>query len=464
MKPSKLFALLTLSALACLFSPGNTGAADIPTVTRITSPVPVSNGNFGRDVAVSGNRMIVSSNVFDSKTYIYDLDTGAILHTITQNFISKVALDGDFAVLSNGSSQVFVYKLSTEELTPLTTTTTTNTNDSYGSQIAIHGNRVLVGDPSQDNGMIDKAGAFYVFDTVGNELLYVQGTNERENLGGSVALDASTGLIGAPGKQGVDVGKVVILDIPSLMVQPMQLVGDDTEAGHLFGDSSVSISEGKAIVGVSSIDAAYVFDLSTGNQLRKIDTPVSAGVFGGKVSLAGNTAAISDPRDGPGSINRGAVFLYDITDGSLQETIRAFDEADQDFFGEAIALTSRFLVVGVRFKETQVSGSDHGAVYVYDYQPPSNRPGLKIKGRKTVRTSRSRLTIRGTATDEDDDLKSVQVKDTRPRGSKKFRKAKGTTKWRYKAPLRPGRNRIKAFATDDDGNRSRISKITVLRR
>lgn len=91
-------------------------------------------------------------------------------------------------------------------------------------------------------------------------------------------------------------------------------------------------------------------------------------------------------------------------------------------------------------------------------------PTIRIKGRKTIRVTRSRHTIRGTATDTNGNLVGTRVKDKRPSGSKRYRSAKGHGNWKYKARLRPGRNVIKAYAHDTTGLRSPIAKVRVIKR
>ena len=91
----------------------------------------------------------------------------------------------------------------------------------------------------------------------------------------------------------------------------------------------------------------------------------------------------------------------------------------------------------------------------------SRRPTVRVSGRSRITTKKKRYTLRGTASDPDDDLARVEGKDTRPSGSRKYRKARGTSRWRYVAPLRKGRNTIQIRAVDATGKKSATKRIKI---
>lgn len=91
------------------------------------------------------------------------------------------------------------------------------------------------------------------------------------------------------------------------------------------------------------------------------------------------------------------------------------------------------------------------------------KPTLKLKGKKKIVTSRGRINIRGLAIDPDGDVRMVRFKDSRPKG-KRYRNAKGTTNWKAKAKLKPGRNKILVQAIDSRGVGSALLKVTVIQK
>jgi len=93
----------------------------------------------------------------------------------------------------------------------------------------------------------------------------------------------------------------------------------------------------------------------------------------------------------------------------------------------------------------------------------SNDPALSLRGAKKITTTKSKLTLKGTASDPDGDLTSVRFIDSRLRG-KGWRTAKGTTSWSAAAVLKPGRNKVQIQAFDSREVGSKIQKVTIIRK
>lgn len=92
--------------------------------------------------------------------------------------------------------------------------------------------------------------------------------------------------------------------------------------------------------------------------------------------------------------------------------------------------------------------------------PPKNvAPKLVVRGPKSLRTIKSRITLRGTATDSGG-IASVSFR-IGTRGG--FKRAIGTTSWRLVARLKPRRNVVEIFAVDAQGLRSAIQRVVIVR-
>lgn len=87
-------------------------------------------------------------------------------------------------------------------------------------------------------------------------------------------------------------------------------------------------------------------------------------------------------------------------------------------------------------------------------------PTLKLKGSKSRTVGGAKTTVRGTATG---DSEIVRVEWKGP-GQRKFKKAKGTDKWRFSVRLEPGPNRVQVRAIDADGLRSKLARLKITRR
>ena len=89
--------------------------------------------------------------------------------------------------------------------------------------------------------------------------------------------------------------------------------------------------------------------------------------------------------------------------------------------------------------------------------PDTMPPEVKVKGKKRVKTSKSRVKLKGTATDAEG------VTSVTYQVGKKTRTAKGTSNWKISLRVNTGRTKVKVLATDAAGNISSPAKVTVIR-
>ncbi|MGC1480856.1 MAG: NHL repeat-containing protein [Chthoniobacterales bacterium] len=114
--------------------------------------------------------------------------------------------------------------------------------------------------------------------------------------------------------------------------------------------------------------------------------------------------------------------------------------------------------------------SNNGGHRVLRFTPPppaaaiadTSSPTIKVRGRKSIDSTRNRIVLRGTAAD-DTAVAGIEYKVSGQRG---LQSAKGTTRW--KAVIRPDKNKrktvVRVRATDPAGNRSRFLKVKIFRR
>jgi hypothetical protein len=93
----------------------------------------------------------------------------------------------------------------------------------------------------------------------------------------------------------------------------------------------------------------------------------------------------------------------------------------------------------------------------------SNDPVLSLRGAKKITTTKSKLILKGTASDPDADLTAVRFLDSRLRG-KRWRAAKGTSSWSAAAVLKPGRTKVQIQAFDSREAGSKVQKVTIIRK
>ncbi len=91
--------------------------------------------------------------------------------------------------------------------------------------------------------------------------------------------------------------------------------------------------------------------------------------------------------------------------------------------------------------------------------PDTTPPHVTVSGKKTRTTSKARITLSGSASD------NVAVARVEGKiGGSSYKAASGTGAWKFSAKLKPGKNKISIRAVDTAGNTSSPVKVTVQRK
>ncbi|MED6333802.1 MAG: FG-GAP repeat protein [Planctomycetota bacterium] len=316
----------------------------------------------------------------------------------SDSFGSSVAISGDTAVIGaprdddNGSGGVFsgdsgaayVFDLTTGQQVAKLLASDGADSDYFGCSLAIGGHTVLIGAWGDDNEIGIDGGAVYVFDlTTGLQTgkLMASDGEVDELFGMSVAIseDGDTALVGAKFAFGATTvsGAVYVFDVTTGQ-QTAKLIPSDGKHSDTFG-SSVAISEdGKtALIGAEQnsgsdfyAGAAYIFDVTTGQQVAKL--LASDGefwdFFGGSVAISGDTALIGARGDDDTGYNAGAVYVFDVTTGLQTCKLLASDGGNYSSFGGSLAISGDTALIGALGDDDK--GEEAGAAYVFDLGPP----------------------------------------------------------------------------------------------
>jgi len=206
-----------------------------------------------------------------------------------------------------------------------------------------------------------------------------------DEFGFSVALSGATALVGAPGNDdacpdepGCESGSAYLYDFsdPCNIIETKLTASYDEDYAK-FG-FSVAISSSTAIVGEPYDDdpffsgrwgSAYLFDVTTGNQLFKLTASDAAGddEFGFSVAISDTTALVGAPYDDDGGSSTGSAYLFDVSDPCNPiETCKltASDAAAWDGFGWSVALSGNTALVGAPWNDD--TGNDSGSAYLFD--------------------------------------------------------------------------------------------------
>jgi hypothetical protein len=190
---------------------------------------------------------------------------------------------------------------------------------------------------------------------------------------GPSAISGTTVVSGAPGNDdlGAGSGAAYVFDTTSGN-QLRKLLPADGAADDRFG-AAVAVSGGVALVGAPGDDdlgsesgAAYLFDVVTGAELGKLlpGDGAQGDRFGDAVAMQGTTAviaAIGDSDNGPGS---GSVYLFDTTTGAELAKLLPLDGAADDQFGHSVAISSTSVLVGAIWDDDR--GHNSGSAYLFD--------------------------------------------------------------------------------------------------
>ncbi|MBL1217872.1 MAG: hypothetical protein D8M59_10300 [Planctomycetes bacterium] len=222
----------------------------------------------------------------------------------------------------------------------------------------------------------DNAGAVYVFDTqTGAPLtkLYPDIPHVQDLFGYSVAVDGSTAVVGAPLDDEVvnDSGAAYVFDLATGL-QLVKLLPADGHQDDYFG-SAVAISGTTVVIGSRLDDdngrdsgSAYVFDITTGQQIAKLvpEDGASQDFFGHAVAVNGSVAAVGAHLNDERGTDAGAVYLFDAATGVQRAKLLADDGVTLDRFGYSLALCDETLLIGA--PDEGDNGVNAGAAYVFN--------------------------------------------------------------------------------------------------
>lgn len=242
------------------------------------------NGNaFGVSLTLCGNRLLVGAPFFtgngeSSAALLYDLPSGRLVKVIR---------------LEDPSQQ-----------------------NHFGKAVALSDRWIVIGEDHDDE--FGRVHVFHArtgaFEQLGDLAFTLEASDgfEDSDFGGSLALCGDILAVGARDETRSSVGKVYLYDLDEGGTELRKLTPSDGGTGDSFGEK-ISMDGGRLLVGAryhnGERGAAYLFEVGTGDEIRKLKVPSQeASVqFGQGLSLNGNVAMIS------GS----AAYLIDVSDGTI---------------------------------------------------------------------------------------------------------------------------------------------------
>lgn len=318
-----------------------------PLTTTLTSPVASSEGEFGHSVAFSGNTVAVgapyetaSGHGSAGHAYVINATTGVLISTLTS---PKAQPSGYF-----------------------------------GSSVAVSGDLVVVGAPTETAGGHKQAGHAYIFDWATGDLVDTL-TSPNAQVGGyfgaSVAIDATTVVVGAiyesaSGQSGA--GHAYVFDATTGALIS-KLKSPNVQTGGFFG-ASVAINGSRLAVGApyetasGSGGAGHAYDFkTTGGLVSSFTSPnaQSGGGFGSSVAISAKQVVVGAPNElASGYSGAGNTYIFKPS-GTLISTVSSPNAQSSGEFGSSVAIDGATIVVGAP-SETAAGQEYAGHAYVVE--------------------------------------------------------------------------------------------------
>ena len=242
--------------------------------------------------------------------------------------------------------------------------------DLFGNAIAISGTTAIVG-AFYDDVYGENSGSAYLFDVKTGQQLFKLLPNdgaEGDWFGHDVGISGTIAIVGARYDQdnGFASGSAYLFDTTTGQ-QINKVIPTDNQAGDQFG-FSVDIHGNIVIIGANTDDdngpssgSAYLFDVSTGQQLSKLlpEDGAEGDFFGVRVAISETTAIVGASRDDDNGTNSGSAYLFDVTTGQQLHKLLPDDGAAGDFFA-GVGISETTAIVGA------AGHGDNGAAYLFD--------------------------------------------------------------------------------------------------
>tara|TARA_R110002072_G_scaffold42064_22_gene119302 strand:+ start:215049 stop:216437 length:1389 start_codon:yes stop_codon:yes gene_type:complete len=388
-KPVKAAALALFTALLTATTALAMGPSPAePTFSEDAQFIPADlpqGHTFGQHVSLDNGLFSVGAIYYDDKGDGYstaysfkrsDLEGGFELQADAKASIHSIGprtaiSDGVLAtsVVANAdrnyARSIYLYNATDGSLLREITPPDTAPHRLYGRTLVINDGLLGVGAFYDDD---EYTGVLYIYDVTTGDLLHTLVADDAmpgDAFASSIAINDGLIAVGASGHDalGPSSGAIYLFDATT-GTQLRKLLADDGRLNGKLGQQ-VSMEDGLVVAGVSNdwdngsyAGAMYLFDADTGDQIAKVfpDNPRSYDYFGSAIAISDGIIAVGAEGYELNKQNRvGTAYLFDARTGTQLAQLLPSDPANSFFFASSIDLDGPELLVG-----------SYGPVYFYN--------------------------------------------------------------------------------------------------
>lgn len=373
---------------------------------------------FGNYIAVGAPNANDSEGTLEGRIYVYNASTGSLIHTIvnpnffgptsSDEFGHNVAINDDYIVvgaIGEGTSDTgiaYVFDTATGDLLYSINDPNafhTPNWDSFGCWVSVSGDYAVIGAYMEQDQRGDESGKAYIFHLPSGDLIHTIDnpnpfyTSDDDWFGSIVSMNGSYISVGAykEDEDGqTDSGAAFIYKLelgaaaPRAEIDLLHTLDNPTDYGTAASDQfggAIAMTDSHTIVGArfeddaggSASGKAYIFNTSTGALVHTLDNPndydTSAGdLFGESVAISDSYSVVGAPEEDDASgASSGKAYVFNNSTGAEMYTLdnpNDYGGAAGDQFGDVVAISDDYVAVAGH-QEDDAGGSGSGKVYVF---------------------------------------------------------------------------------------------------
>lgn len=378
------------------------------------APIPLNNQMFGKDVAVSGDYIIVGAPG-ERKVYVYKKE-GCSVNLKAQftgddsygQFGWSVDIDGDNLIVGDpgtgmSAGYAYVYKRSGESW--LSTAKLSSGLANFGYAVSIFQDNILIGSPLETVGA-SQTGAVYFYKRNATSNVWEfnfrdYGEADLARFGSAVDIKQLHAVVGAPGVSNkVYIYQYKYLNGSYIWGPTVSYSSSLPDTQNFFGENVEMSEDGMDII--ASGGGVFCIQMVNGTWTNKgqLTDPMgtSEGLRWGSISISNGYAIF-------GTLGS-YVYIYQKNSSGnwsfIKQIVNNYDMLAEDNFASSVALSDKIFIAGAPYQNSYYTKCNYpGAAYVYDLFGAINDNAVSVCNKSITGTqsdvNAGTITIGGTS-------------------------------------------------------------------